>query len=145
MKKIIFILAIAIFSSDCVADARVLAELLAKAKARSKVNAAENRKVKKTAKSASSPQKNVKPKQIIAKKPNDLVTSEQLEVRDDLAYLPNQHKPFTGRRKEFHSNKKKYVETDYKDGKKNGALILWDEYEHKVGELTFMNGSYREN
>jgi antitoxin component YwqK of YwqJK toxin-antitoxin module len=145
MRKIIFILTIAFFSSDCTADARVLAELLAKANARSKAGVLKYKNAQKKTKPAISIPKNVKPKQVIAKKAKDIVTSEQLEVRDSLAYLPNQDKPFTGKHKEFHSNKKKYVETDYKDGKKNGSLILWDEYEHKVGQLTFINGRYLEN
>ncbi|HEY8219626.1 MAG TPA: hypothetical protein VIF86_05950, partial [Methylobacter sp.] len=145
MKNIIFILTVIFFSSDCTADARVLAEILAKANARSKASVLKNKKPKNKIKLTSNIPKNVKPKQFKDKKPNDVVTSEQLEVRNNLAYLPNQDKPFTGKHKEYHPNKKKYIETDYKDGKKNGLLVLWDEYEHKVGQLTFINGNYQEN
>jgi len=145
MKKIIFILAIAFLSSDCTADARVLAELLAKANARTKASVLKSKNAKKKIKPAISIPISVKPKQVLAKIPKDIVALEQLEVRNGLAYLPNQDKPFTGKHKEFHQNKKKYVETNYKDGKKNGILILWDEYEHKVGQLTFINGNYQEN
>jgi antitoxin component YwqK of YwqJK toxin-antitoxin module len=145
MKNIIFILTVIFFSSDCTADARVLAEILAKANARSKASVLKNKKPKNKIKLTSNIPKNVKPKQFKDKKPNDIVTSEQLEVRNNLAYLPDQDKPFTGKHKEYHPNKKKYIETDYKDGKKNGLLVLWDEYEHKVGQLTFINGNYQEN
>jgi len=145
MKNIIFILAIVFFSSDCTADARVLAEILAKAKAKSKISVLKNKKPINKTKPASNIPKNLKPKRIKDTRPKDIVTSEQLEVRNDLAYLPTHDKPFTGKHKEFHPNKKKYVETNYKDGKKDGLLILWDEYEHKVGQLPFLNGSYQEN
>lgn len=145
MKNIIFILTVIFFSSDCTADARVLAEILAKANARSKASVLKNKKPKNKIKLTSNIPKNVKPKQFKDKKPNDIVTSEQLEVRNNLVYLPDQDKPFTGKHKEYHPNKKKYIETDYKDGKKNGLLVLWDEYEHKVGQLTFINGNYQEN
>ncbi|HEY8159154.1 MAG TPA: hypothetical protein VIF10_10680 [Methylobacter sp.] len=145
MKNIIFILAVVFFSSDCTADARVLAEILAKANARSKASVLRNKKPRNKVKLANNISKNAKPIQIKNKKRKDIVTSEQLEVRNDLAYLPDQDTPFTGKHKEYHPNKKKYIETDYKDGKKNGLLVLWDEYEHKVGQLTFINGSYQEN
>lgn len=145
MKNIIFILAVVFFSSNCTADARVLAQILAKANARSKASVLKNKKPRNKVKQVSNISKNVKPKQFKDKKPKDIVTSEQLEVRNDLAYLPNQATPFTGKHKEYHPNKKKYIETSYKDGKKNGLLVLWDEYEHKVGQLTFINGNYQEN
>jgi antitoxin component YwqK of YwqJK toxin-antitoxin module len=145
MKNIIFILTVIFFSSDCTADARVLAEILAKANARSKASVLKNKKPKNKIKLTSNIPKNVSPKQFKDKKPKDIVTSEQLEVRNNLVYLPDQDKPFTGKHKEYHPNKKKYIETDYKDGKKNGLLVLWDEYEHKVGQLTFINGNYQEN
>ncbi|MCK9622429.1 MAG: hypothetical protein M0R47_18050 [Methylobacter sp.] len=145
MKNIIFILVVVFFSSNCIADARVLAEILAKANARSKASALKNKKPMNRIKLVSNISKNVKPKQFKDKKPKDIVISEQLEVRNNLAYLPNQNTPFTGKHREFHPNKNKYIETNYKDGKKNGLLVLWDEYEHKVGQLTFINGSYQEN
>ena len=145
MKNIIFILAIVFFTSDCTADARVLAEILAKAKTKSKISVLKNNESKKKLKPAISISKHLKPKQNIDEKLKETATSEELEVRNDLAYLPNQDIPFTGKHKKYHLNKNKYIETNYKDGKKNGLLVMWDEYEHKVGQLTFLNGYYLED
>ena len=139
MKKVIFLLAIVFFISDCNADIRVLEQLRAQAHHRAKKAVQKIKKPKKTAKS----KKTVKPKEIVLKdtKPKEIVTSADLEIRNDLAYLPNEDKPFTGKHETYHSNGKKYVETKYKDGKKDGLLILWDENGYKVGELTFADGS----
>lgn len=119
--------------SECSADARVLEQLKSQAHHRAKKSAAKNKKPKKTA----------KPKTIVLKptKPKEIVTSEELDIRNDLAYRPNADTPFTGKHEMHHSNGKKYVEVKYKDGKKNGSLIMWDEYGHKVGEIIFENGS----
>ena len=151
MKNIIFILVIAFFISDCGADARVLAEIISQANAKSK--ALKNKKAKKKVKAESTISKHIKPKRIAPNKsnvlqdtkPKEIVTSEELEIRNDLAYMPNEDKPFTGKHEKYHSNKKKYIETNYKDGKKNGLLIMWDENEHEIGQLSFINGNQQEN
>lgn len=135
MKKIIFILAAILFISDCSADARVLEQLLrSKAKASAKAKNAVS-KIKKSKKKVSHENcivKNTKPK--------ETVTKEDLDIKNDLAYLPNEDKPFTGKHEQYHPNGKKYTETNYKDGKKNGMLTTWDEYEHKVGQLSYIDG-----
>ncbi len=133
MKNIIFILALVFFASECNADSRVLEQLKAQASHRAKTSVSKHKKPKKT----------VKPKRIILKetKPKEIVTLEELEIRNDLAYLPNNDTPFTGKHEERHSNGKKYIEIKYKDGKKDGSLIMWDEYEHKIGEINFKDGS----
>lgn len=143
MKKIIFILVIAFFISDCSADARVLAEIISSANTKAKNNILKN-KNKKSKKKVKTKRaiKHIKAK---VTKPKEIVTSEELEIRNDLAYIRNNDKPFTGKHEEYHSNKKKYIQTTYKDGKKNGLLVMWDEYEHKIGQLTFINGSQQEN
>lgn len=139
MKKVIFLLVIVFFISDCNADIRVLEQLRAQAHHRAKKAAQKIKKPKKTAKS----KKAAQPKEIVLKdtKPKEIVTSADLEIRNDLAYLPNEDKPFTGKHEAYHSNGAKYVETGYKDGKKDGLIILWDEYGHKVGELSFEDGN----
>ncbi|MGZ8182986.1 MAG: hypothetical protein ACXWT1_13595 [Methylobacter sp.] len=133
MKNIIFILAIVFFISDCSADARVLEQLKLQSKHKAKKNVSTIKKPKKTAKH----------KKVVIKetKPKEVVTSAELDIRNGLAYLPNEDKPFTGKHEEHHSNGKKYIEIKYKDGKKNGLLIMWDEYGHKIGELNFEDGS----
>ncbi len=135
MKSIIFILAILFFTSECSADRRVLEQL--KSHHRAKKTASKNKQHKKIAKPKSIVTKKQKPKP----KPKEIVTSAKLEFRNGLAYLPNEDTPFTGRYEAHHSNGKKYVETKYKQGKKDGLLILWDENGLKVGEIAFENGS----
>lgn len=135
MKKIIFILAAIFFISDCSADARVLEQLRkskVKASAKAKNAVSKVKKSKKKTKNVNCIPKNTKPKETVTKK--------DLDIKNDLAYLPNEDKPFTGKHEQYHSNGKKYTETDYKDGKKNGLLTTWDEYEHKVGQLSYFDG-----
>jgi antitoxin component YwqK of YwqJK toxin-antitoxin module len=154
MKNIIVILALTFFISDyCSADARVLAELMSKSNAKSKANALKNKKVTKKVKTENNISRRIKPKKIVEKnkskflqdiKPKEIVTSEELEIRNDLAYIPNEDKPFTGKHQEYHPNKNKYIEINYKDGKKSGLIVMWDENEHKIGQLSFFNGNQQE-
>jgi antitoxin component YwqK of YwqJK toxin-antitoxin module len=139
MKSIIFILAMVFFISECNADSRVLEQLKSEAHHRAKKSVSKNKKPKKTVNHKKIVLKEVKPKEIVP--PKEIVSSEELDIRNDLAYLPNEDKPFSGKYKENHSNGKKYIEIKYKDGKRNGVLIMWDEYGHKIGELNFENGS----
>lgn len=136
MKKLIVLLALVFFISDCGADARVLEQLRSKSNLRAKNNVT---KIKK-------PKKKIKRENCIAKiaKPKELTTKKDLDIKNDLAYLPNENKPFTGKHQQYHSNGKKYIETNYKDGKKDGLLTVWDEYEHKVGQLSYMDGEQLE-
>lgn len=151
MKNIIFILVIAFFISDCSADARVLAEIISQANAKSKV--LKNKKLKKRVHAENNILKYIKPKETVKNKtnvlkdakPKEIITSEELEIRNDLAYMAKEDEPFTGKHREYHSNKKKYIETNYRNGKKNGLLVMWDENEHKIGQLTFLNGNQQEN
>jgi antitoxin component YwqK of YwqJK toxin-antitoxin module len=139
MKNIICILALFFFISDCSADARVLEQLRSrssvKAKARSAVS--KHKKLKKKVRQASCISKETKPKAIPVK---EIATRDELDIKNDLAYLPNGDEPFTGKHEQYHSNGKKYIEIHYKAGKRDGLLIVWDEYEHKVGQLSYMDG-----
>jgi antitoxin component YwqK of YwqJK toxin-antitoxin module len=131
MKKIIFILTLLFFASECNADARVLEQLKTQKKT--------HHKVKKSPLKIIKPKKTVKHKKIVLKtaKVEDIVTSEELEIRNTLAYLPNHDKPFTGKYESHHPNNLKHIEINYKDGIKTGSLIMWDENGHKVGKLNF--------
>lgn len=148
MKNIILVLVISFFISDCSADARVLAELLSKTSAKSKNNVLANKKAKERVKT--SLLKPIKPKlkpkpKIKDIKPKEIVTSKELEIKNNIAYMPSEDKPFTGKHEEYHSNKKTYIQVNYKDGKRNGLLVMWDEYGHKIGQLTFIDGNQQEN
>lgn len=142
MKNIICIfLAVFFFISDCSADARVLEQLRSRsiAKARAKNAALKHKKLKK--KVASRVSKEIKPKVM---QPKEIATRDELDIKNDLAYLPNGDEPFTGKHQQYHANGKKYIETHYKGGKRDGLLIVWDEYEHKVGQLSYINGELLE-
>jgi antitoxin component YwqK of YwqJK toxin-antitoxin module len=141
MRILICILALVFFISDCGADARILAQLRARSAHKAKSAAAKHKKTKKKIRQPSVTVKHKKTKEIPFK---EIVTKEELDFRDNLAYLPNQDKPFSGKHEQYHPNGKRYVVTNYKDGKKNGILIMWDEYEHKVGQLSFMDGKLLE-
>lgn len=141
MKHIIFILAAFFVISECNADSRILEELRSKASA--KANVLKHKKLKKRVRSVSGISKGKKQKEAV--KPKERVTSEELDIRNNVAYLPNEVKPFTGKHVEYHPNKKKYIEIPYIDGKKNGLVIMWDEYGHKVGEIKFITGIQEDN
>ncbi|MFI3186320.1 MAG: hypothetical protein QX198_10110 [Methylococcaceae bacterium] len=143
MKNIIFIVVLVFFVAECIADTRILEQLKSQAQV--------HHRVKKSVSKIHKPKKTVihKPKKTVAHKkvdlkqakPKEIITSEELDIRSGLAYLPNKDQPFTGKHETRHSNGKKYIEIKYKDGKKNGLLIMWDEYEHKIGELNFEDGN----
>lgn len=153
MKKIIYIVSIFFFISNCNADARVLAEILAQRHAKTKISVA---KVKK-------PPKKVKPKTHISKtkrpntvinvknnavkdtKPKEIVITENLDIRNNIAYLPNNDTPFTGKHITRHPNGNKYIETNYANGIRNGVLIMLDENGYEIGQLNFINGVYDYN
>jgi antitoxin component YwqK of YwqJK toxin-antitoxin module len=134
MKNIICILAVFFFISDCSADARVLEQLKLKSSAKAKSAVLKIKKSKKKVRHESRVLKKT------TSRPKQIVTKADLDIKNDLAYLPNEDKPFTGKHQQYHSNGKKYIETNYEGGKKNGSLIMWDEYEHKVGQLNYMDG-----
>jgi antitoxin component YwqK of YwqJK toxin-antitoxin module len=137
MKNIICILALFFFISDCSADARILEQLKAKSSAKAKSAALKKKKSTKKVSHKSRVSKITKIKEMPLK---ELTTKEDFEIKNDLAYLANRDKPFTGKHQQYHSNGKKYTEIHYKDGKRDGLLIVWDEYEHKVGQLSYMDG-----
>lgn len=152
MKNIIFTLAIVFFISDCSADARVLAEIMSARSARAKSSISKNKTTKKIVKAKNNALKNKRSKKTISAKcnaskdikPKEIVTKEDLDIRNNIAYLPNENKPFTGKYEEYHSNGKKYIEINYKDGKRNGLLTIWDENEQKIGKLNYKDGDQLE-
>jgi antitoxin component YwqK of YwqJK toxin-antitoxin module len=135
MKKIILIVAMVFLFSNSTADFRVLEQIRSKSHLKAKNKVSKTKKLKKKTSAVSN--KKLKQKDI---KPKKLVTKEELEIRNDLAYLPNEDKPFTGTHEAFHSNKKKYIETNYKEGKRDGLLMMWDENERKIGAISYKDG-----
>ena len=66
------------------------------------------------------------------------VTNNQIQYRGEypnqIAYLPNQDTPFTGRVEDFHENGQKKEEGNYKDGKADGLWTEWYENGQKSSE-----------
>ena len=50
-----------------------------------------------------------------------------IQVRNGLAYLPNETKPFTGGFVGQYKNRQKKIEVHYKDGKRHGDFTMWHE------------------
>ncbi len=63
-----------------------------------------------------------------------------LEFREEVAYLPNEKKPFTGVAKKKYENGQKLSETNYKDGRVDGLLTAWYENGNKELEQTYKDG-----
>jgi antitoxin component YwqK of YwqJK toxin-antitoxin module len=99
--------------------------------------------------------KNTEPKERIA---------AVLVYKDDIAFMPNEDKPFTGKYELYYPNGNKKIERNYlegkhsglsifwyengqkdvegnfKDGYKNGLFTLWDESGNKISENNYING-----
>jgi len=63
-----------------------------------------------------------------------------IQIRNEIAYLPNENKPFTGKYEEFYSNGKKKSEVNYKEGKFNGLKTGWYENGQKKYTANFKDG-----
>jgi antitoxin component YwqK of YwqJK toxin-antitoxin module len=166
MKNIICILVIFFLCSECNADIRVLEQIRSKQHFKHKGAASIPVTPKLKTKSRA-----LKPKKIQQKnaaenwaskaiKNKEIVSSEDLDIRDDIVYLPKQDNPFTGKHEQYHANAgkvdvkdssqnessktgrkdNKYIEIIYKDGKKNGPITMWDENGVKIGAIYYKDG-----
>jgi len=68
------------------------------------------------------------------------VTTEDPVVRDDIFYLPNEDKPFTGRYETYYPNGNKKGVAHIKEGKFDGLMTLWDENGQNKTEKNIKNG-----
>jgi len=68
------------------------------------------------------------------------VTTEDLDFRDNIAYLPNEDMPFTGRYETYYPNGNKKGVAHIKDGKFDGLMTLWDENGQKNYEKIIKDG-----
>ncbi len=69
-----------------------------------------------------------------------LRTTTIIEVREGIAYIPNDPLPFTGLLQKFYTNGKKEQETNFKDGKANGMDTSWYENGQKQLEGNYKDG-----
>lgn len=64
-----------------------------------------------------------------------------IQIKNDMAYLPNENEPFTGKYEEYYSsNGQKKSEANYRDGKLNGLFTSWYENGKKKSETSYING-----
>ena len=70
----------------------------------------------------------------------DRVSFEKIIERDGVTYLKSSNLPFTGKSYALHPNGQKYFEVNYKDGKKNGLFVSWDENGKKSSERNLKDG-----
>jgi Uncharacterized protein conserved in bacteria len=64
-----------------------------------------------------------------------------IQIRNEIAYLPNENEPFTGKYEEYYStNGQKKSETNYQDGKQNGLFTSWYENGKKENEENYQDG-----
>lgn len=164
MYRLICVLLLFLFVPICNADIRVLEKLVSKHSIKHKADNSKSMALQAKAKNTGLKRKKIKPKSATENraskeiKQKEIITSEDLEIRKDIAYLPNQVKPFTGKHYEYHANtgkevltdskqnassnngRKKYIEIIYKDGKKNGPVTMWDENGIKIGVIYFKDG-----
>jgi antitoxin component YwqK of YwqJK toxin-antitoxin module len=72
------------------------------------------------------------------------VSLRKKQVRNGLAYLPNETKPFTGVFVGWHDNGRKWSEGNYKDGKKDGkkdgTYTVWYDNGQKKSERNYKDG-----
>ncbi|MBU60927.1 MAG: hypothetical protein CMI26_00330 [Opitutae bacterium] len=62
------------------------------------------------------------------------------ESGDELAYAPNEQKPYSGWEKEMHRNGRIWWLSQWKAGKKNGLMKLWHENGQKSMEANYKEG-----
>jgi len=75
------------------------------------------------------------------KESKENITTIPLIVRNNISYLPNENKPFTGKHILRFLNGNKLNEENYINGKKSGLDILWDEYGRKMSETNYIDGN----
>jgi antitoxin component YwqK of YwqJK toxin-antitoxin module len=72
--------------------------------------------------------------------PKERVTKQDLDIRNDIAYLPNENIPFTGRYETYYPNGNKMGVAHIKDGKFDGLMTLWDESGLNKSDKYIKNG-----
>jgi antitoxin component YwqK of YwqJK toxin-antitoxin module len=73
-------------------------------------------------------------------KPEGVNGEEELEEREDIAYLKGSDTPYTGKVFELDGNGNKQREGFYKDGRREGIMIVWYYNGQKMREGNFKDG-----
>ena len=75
------------------------------------------------------------------KEVKEKITNE-LQIRNEIAYLPNSDESFTGKYERYGcGERQKNAEVNYRDGKVNGLLITWYCDGKKWVEANYINGN----
>ncbi|MBT6460939.1 MAG: hypothetical protein HOK49_00200, partial [Opitutae bacterium] len=64
-------------------------------------------------------------KEVLESKPLREVSTDELEFRENIAYVKGETEPFTGMRIDYFENEQKKKETTFKDGLKRGTEIFY--------------------
>ena len=73
-------------------------------------------------------------------KVKERVTSQDFIIKNDIMYLPNEDKPYTGIYETFYNNGNKMGVAHIKDSKFDGLMTLWDESGQHKTEKMIRNG-----
>ena len=68
------------------------------------------------------------------------VNFDQLEERREIAYIKGSYSPYTGKAYKFYENGQKEVETNFRDGKREGLETQWHENGQKGIEKNYKDG-----
>ena len=84
----------------------------------------------------------VKPKKLDAETKSKLegVNKKELELRESIWFLIGSDTPFTGKAFTLYKNGQKEWEGSYKDGKEDGAFVMWFENGQKLREGKYKEG-----
>jgi antitoxin component YwqK of YwqJK toxin-antitoxin module len=69
-----------------------------------------------------------------------IVNVEELEEREYITYLKGSDTPYTGKVFGLYENGQKELEINYKDGKKDGLFIVWNENGTEIYRKTYKDG-----
>ena len=68
------------------------------------------------------------------------VNAEKLEEREGIMYLKGSDIPYTGKVYYLYPNGQKGAEANYKEGKRDGLIVLWHENGQKKEEVNMKDG-----
>ena len=85
-----------------------------------------------------------KPEEPVAETKPELegVNYFELEERKGITYIKGSYSPYTGKAYKFYENGHKQVETNIKDGKRDGPETQWHENGQKREEINYKDGKW---
>jgi len=65
---------------------------------------------------------------------------KEVIIKDSIAYLEGESKPYTGKNVKYYENGNKKQEDFFINGKRNGKSTVWDETEKLISEDIYEDG-----